>query len=437
MHSNTINNQSSPSYSRTLKPTPTKKQAVLIPSEDDINLIEYVIGLGRIVGPHNIISASKISKKRICIYLDSEKTVNSFIETGGKIIVRNNKVEVRKLVAPSKRLILSNVHTCIPNSKLLEALRDMNIKTTSAIHDLHIGTTSTTIPSDELIQYKHISSFRRAVYYEETINVNLPNSFLIKFDNETFRIFLNDVDSTCHICGEHSHNSSQCTVNPQFAPAEADPTHSLEPSFEENLEAARAIRAQQNKVGNAQPDVSTFHSDMDVTQSPSKRPISESTDSITLSVSQSSNLENDRSKPKRKRKKKKSTKNATDPVNPSDNEISSSDNEHSMSDTPEESENPLKPLEPKPEAPLSEILSPAAAIFNDTTQIHPLTFQDLQEFIQQCSKTKNAPVVADDYTRDIPGLINLLNLCHGVVKDRNLKNRLTRIKNALEKPVQT
>ena len=83
-----------------------KKQAILLPSGNDANLIEHVVGLGRIIEPSNIISASKISKNCICIYLNSEKTVNAFMDSGGKITINNKLIQTRKLVAPSKRHLL-------------------------------------------------------------------------------------------------------------------------------------------------------------------------------------------------------------------------------------------------------------------------------------------------------------------------------------------
>ena len=55
------------SYPTALKPNPSKEQALLIPADQSTNLIEYVIGLGLITDPQNIIAASKISKNRICI----------------------------------------------------------------------------------------------------------------------------------------------------------------------------------------------------------------------------------------------------------------------------------------------------------------------------------------------------------------------------------
>jgi len=209
---------SSVSYSRIVQSTPSKKQAVLIPANDETNLIEYVISLGKIVGPHNIISASKIANKRICVYLNSERTVDNFITNFGKLEVKGEVIKVRRLVTPSKRIILSNVHTCLPNSIIMDALQQANVKTVSAIHELHIGLTTDTIPDHKLQKYKHVTSFRRAVFIEENDAAPLPNSFLVHFENESFRIFVNDNDQRCHQCSELGHNAASC-------PAAQQPPH--------------------------------------------------------------------------------------------------------------------------------------------------------------------------------------------------------------------
>jgi len=123
-----------------------------MPYDEDLTLIEYVVPIGRIVGPQKILSAPKISKKRICIYLDSEKSVGSLLQNHTNITVKDKNVTLRKLVAPSCRLILLNVQTCIPNYVLLEALCNLNIKPVSSIHKLHIGLTSESIEKLELAQ---------------------------------------------------------------------------------------------------------------------------------------------------------------------------------------------------------------------------------------------------------------------------------------------
>lgn len=418
------------SYSNVLKPTPSKKQAILIPSDPDTNLIEYVVGLGRIISPQNILSASKISKNRICIYLDSENTVEAFIKTGGKITVNDMTVTARRLVSPSKKIILSNVHTCLPNSVILEALRDINIKTCSAIHNLHIGTFTSTISEEELLHYKHITSFRRGVYIEEE-NTTLPSSLLINFENESYRIFINDGDLKCHHCGGSSHNAEQCQKTDQQSNTETlrvdeqPNTNSL--SFEEQLILARNIRDDSPK-----PE-SSGQTNMDITFTSTKRSLPKSLDLNSSSPSQPDTGK----KPKKKKRKTKSK--TENPRTENEKSISSSPSDAETDDhesTNEENQNGNDPLNLNTTASIIEYLKPAASIF-ENEENRQLPLQDFAEFIRQCEKPKNAPIAVQEYAKDIPELINLIDQCHTEIKNRNLKTRLTRTKNALSPKERT
>jgi len=64
--------QSQPTYARAANPLPTKKQALLLPSDEGIPLFNYILAVGRQIGPSNILTASKISKQLVCIYLSTE-----------------------------------------------------------------------------------------------------------------------------------------------------------------------------------------------------------------------------------------------------------------------------------------------------------------------------------------------------------------------------
>jgi len=198
-----------------------------MPYDEDLALIEYIVPIGRLVGPQKILSASKISKKRICVYLDNEKSVDALFQHHANITVNSKMVSLRRLVAPSRRLILSNVQTCIPNQVISEALRNINIKLVSSIHDLHIGLTSDNIDKAELAHYAHVTSFCQGVYIEDDGNTNIPDSLLISFDNESHRIFITHEDQKCHICKSQSHQAASC------------PEASDDLSFEDKLHEAR------------------------------------------------------------------------------------------------------------------------------------------------------------------------------------------------------
>ena len=241
----TSNNNKPISYSRILKPSFSKKQAILLPCLDNIALIEYVVGIGRLIGPTKILSASKISKQRVCIYLDSE--IDIFMNNHKAIIINENRIEVRRLVSPSKRLIFSNVHTCIPNSLIRDALYSHQIKTTSSIHSLHIGLTAYNISPEEAAKYSHVMSFRRAVYIEDCDKNTIPDSLLITFENENYRIFVNNGDQQCNICHEQAHNSSSCpTIKDNSSTTFANSEHTDEISFQQKIEAARTKRDGKN-----------------------------------------------------------------------------------------------------------------------------------------------------------------------------------------------
>lgn len=202
--------QTQPTYAKIVKPLPSRKQAMLFPAIDEVPILDYIISVGRLIGPKKIVSASKISKKRICIYLDDEKMVDYFLSTYKTILLNDQIIEARKLVASSRKLILSNVHSCIPNSLILEELQKHKIKTTSAIFDLHIGTSSNKYDKLELEQYTHISSFRRGVYIDCSDETKIPDSLLIFFEGELYRIFVNENELRCHICKQNGHNAAQC-----------------------------------------------------------------------------------------------------------------------------------------------------------------------------------------------------------------------------------
>jgi len=117
-------------------------------------------------------------------------------------------------------------------------------------------------------------------------------------------------------------------------------------------------------------------------------------------------------------RKKKKKKNPDSP----ENEIYSSETETEPKISPStDSEVPNKEIS------LTEILSPTAHSFKDS-------FQDLVEFLQQCTKPEDAPSIAAEYTKDVPGLIHILEKCHGLISDRQTKNRITRINHVLQPP---
>lgn len=194
-------------YSNVANSGPSKEQAIVLNALNDIKIKDYIFAIGDLIGPKKIISASRISRNRVCIYLDSKATADNFTESREGIEIEGKFVRVKKLISPTKKIILSNVHTSIPNSILADMLKHFKIRTASGVHSLHIR-----LDRDD---YKHISSFRRAVYIYDDENVAIPDNILLKYNNENHRIFLTNDELRCYICKSSGHTALSCTLEPE------------------------------------------------------------------------------------------------------------------------------------------------------------------------------------------------------------------------------
>lgn len=196
---------------------PNRNQAIIIHAADNIKLQEYVYTVGTHVGPENIIFSSRISNNRICIYLKSGKLADNFSSFHPTLNINDHVLKVRKLINPSKRLLLSNVSPHIPHSEIENILiNQLKLKPTSPMSFLRAG-----LPND---QYKHVLSFRRQIYIipdsqeEEAGDLNIPESITINYEEEEFRIYLSTNDQWCSICKTSDHNTGNCTKTTHHAP---------------------------------------------------------------------------------------------------------------------------------------------------------------------------------------------------------------------------
>ena len=115
------------SYANAIKSefVPTKDQAVILPAVDGITIKEYACAVGRMIGPKAIRYISRISNGRICIYLDKKETVASLIDNHKSITINNNKIDIRPMIIPAERIILSNVSPVILNKAIEDTLKKM------------------------------------------------------------------------------------------------------------------------------------------------------------------------------------------------------------------------------------------------------------------------------------------------------------------------
>jgi len=99
--------------------TPKRDQALVFNSIDRVPQKDYVLAIGQIVSPKNIIFVSRISNNRFCIFLSNKSTLDALMEKTKSITINNQEIQLRRLINPAKRIIISNVCPSISNQEIL------------------------------------------------------------------------------------------------------------------------------------------------------------------------------------------------------------------------------------------------------------------------------------------------------------------------------
>lgn len=74
---------------------PSKEQAIVFSALENTRLQDYLIPLGSIIQPKNIIFSSRLSNNQICIYLSNKQLVETFMNDYGQIEVNGMVVSAR------------------------------------------------------------------------------------------------------------------------------------------------------------------------------------------------------------------------------------------------------------------------------------------------------------------------------------------------------
>lgn len=85
---------------------PTKEEAIIIDSIENVQLKEYTVAIGNLIHPKTIKFVSRISKNRICMYLNDKDIVNKLTETKTTLLINNQELEIRPLLSKFKRISL-------------------------------------------------------------------------------------------------------------------------------------------------------------------------------------------------------------------------------------------------------------------------------------------------------------------------------------------
>ncbi|CAH2002191.1 unnamed protein product [Acanthoscelides obtectus] len=92
------------------------------------------------------------------MYLSNTDSVDKIITEHKSIKIQDHDIEIRRLVTPAQRLVISNVCPSVPNNIIESSLTTMGLKLLSRMTYLRVG-----MPENE---YNHILRFRRQVDHQ-------------------------------------------------------------------------------------------------------------------------------------------------------------------------------------------------------------------------------------------------------------------------------
>lgn len=186
-----------------------KEQGIILHSGNSdicakIPNVQLIKAVGNKIGPKNIISASRISNGRFCMFLKTEQIASSFVHNNPQIIVNQQNIYIRQYANSAEKLIISNVSTPIPNFILESILKaHLHVDIVSPIHHMSYGL----IDKD----YAHLTNFRRYVFVKyDADSVSIPESIVFDYDKLSYQIYLTVESNRCRICPDEYHTAKRC-----------------------------------------------------------------------------------------------------------------------------------------------------------------------------------------------------------------------------------
>lgn len=190
---------------QTHESTLTKDQGIIITTGNDIKIEEYIEFMADLVEPENILFASRLSKDRIGMYLRTKKLVQTLTDTYNTIIIKDQELSLRPLITKAKRYIISSISPIISNNLLYNAIENLGLKITSPIQYMKVGCTNP--------QLQNILSYRRSFYATNEDNIIVPETILLTYQEEHYRIFISDESKKCGKCLKYGHITENCTIS--------------------------------------------------------------------------------------------------------------------------------------------------------------------------------------------------------------------------------
>lgn len=451
---------------------PNDDQGIIIETIDNIPTEDYLIALTNITEHQNIIYSGKMSKNRLCVYFKHKIIAETITKNHKTIQVQNENINIRPLITPSRRLIISNARPSVPDDIIINTLKQFGLQPTSELYFLRAG-----LKRPEL---SHILSFRRCLYIQNIENQDIPETTVIEHGGVTHRIFISEDLEQCTICKRHGHSSEICRFkNNQITP-EPPAVNPTRPPISQpiqqipQLTTNQQISQQHNPENNEEQNEHTKNNTEQAAGSQTEKAPSERTstnnnnDQIIVKqkeltaanqatpiqdINSASNSHTDTQKETETGRQGKSKKNPTsnqnnNTTNPSQQtnkrtavSLSSVDSTETIYDetAPDDNKNntqtkirkPNKLKRPRslsPGTPTEEWLKPAKKLFDSFI----LTYEEFYSLIESLSNSSRPLDTIKEYTDDVIEIQNMLKELYQTTKNRSARVRLTKMINNIQ-----
>ncbi|KAJ3652319.1 hypothetical protein Zmor_018297 [Zophobas morio] len=361
---------------------PKKDQAVVLNSVNETKLTDYVVAVGSLVQPKNVLFASRIANNRICIYLKDKLLVDELVTKYSSLTINNQEVGIRRLITPAQRIIISNVCPTIPHDSILSVIKTLGYKPVSPVSFLRAG-----IQNEE---YSHVLSFRRQIFVTPDESIDLPSSLVIKHDGTNYRIFLTYDDQTCFKCHLIGHIASQCISQPQEI---TDPNILNKPTLTKVQDevTTRNANAPTNETTETEHVPEKARPSLEVSANKRSSSSAESPEA-EHSIPSSENSSFDRAFKK----------------------VRTSDSTESLTGT-------------------FELLEPARSLCEVADPPFVLEFSELVKFMEDVVGESDVLTIAFNYTSDIVGLLDELHQIYTSLSHTSIRNRCLKVQRKLKK----
>lgn len=352
---------------------PTKEQAIVLDSIDDLTIEDYCVEIGKFVLPINIKFVSRISQKRVCLYLSTVELADKLVLEIKQIKIKEHQLTIQPLYTKTKRILISNVQPLIPSSVIENELASCGITPMSKITHIKASSITTT-------GFSHLMSFRRQVYIQPEDISKLPETLKISYDDMASWIYFSTDKLICFKCKEEGHTQ-------KFCKNQLNSHHDLRLPLLENTSAP-----------------------IDEFPKLSEKQTEGRNDSTT-------NIEPKFLLPQNKRTRSSTASSV------SDKDTKSDPKKEQKIRTPSKKMKPLTTL-----TEITEKLEPALDFLNSNKVSLKMDANEMASFILETYGSSDIRNIASKYTSDLSSLDTCLTQIYSLIGNRHMKSRITKIK---------